>query len=152
MKKYVKAAKQKFSNGTKFYKVTIDDVIKYLEDKNANVWVIESFKQLGWDAINWDKGLFGSSIISNVLYICDTDGNDIYLNGKAVDPEAALEEYTPDELSKFISDATPDIVNRYITEYEIMIPEFDKWALDMLKDSDMSFTKMCKDATEFDEF
>ncbi len=113
------------NSGTTFYSASADDIIEAYGDVTLNVWVRKAFIERGLDAIDYDSNLFGSKVIDDVLYICVTDGQDIEVDGELVNPEEALEIYTPDELSKYIRPATKEVIRRYITEYEIIIPDFE---------------------------
>lgn len=134
--------------GTIFYRISLDDVIKYFDSPKQNVWVWKSFVEEGWNCINFENSLFGSAVDGSDLYLCVTDGMEIDVNGEAVDPELALEEYDLDELSEYILPGNDGIIRRYITDDEINTPKFDKWAPDLL-DEGYNFTDIVKDAEEF---
>lgn len=137
------------NSGTTFYSASADDIIEAYGDVTLNVWVRKAFIERGLEAIDYDRNLFGSKVIDDVLYICVTDGQDIEVDGELVNPEEALEIYTPYELSEYIRPASKDIISRYITEYEIIIPDFDNWAIDLLNDV-YDFSKLVKDYQEFE--
>ncbi|MCM1226122.1 MAG: hypothetical protein NC320_01695 [Clostridium sp.] len=136
-------------SGTTYYLVTFDQIQKFFNGEDSNVWIGKSFEELGWAAIDFDNNLFGSQIIGDDLYICVTDGKDIEVNGDLVNPEEALEICAPDDLSEYIKSASNGIIQRYITEYEIVMPDFDNWAADLLEDN-ISFSRMVSDFHEFD--
>jgi len=131
--------------GTTFYKATLSRVMKALEQDGANIWMIWAFQELGFDAIDFSHGLFGSQVRDvggeDVLYICVTDGYDIEVNGNMEDPEEALDYFGDSELADYIEEATNKIITDHITEYEIFTPQFDKWAPEMLR-SGYSFTEL----------
>lgn len=138
--------------GTTYYQITLDDVKNAMKDNNdANIWILKSFEELGWDAIDFDHNLFGSQIIDNVLYLCVTDGRNIEVGGGLVDPEAALEDYDVSELSAYVQEADEDTILKYITQYEIETPNFNKWAEDLLSDG-YKFTDLVSAAQEFSDF
>ena len=137
------------NSGTTFYATTAEDIIKAYDDNSSNIWVRQAFIEEGLDAIDYDNNLFGSVVIGDTLYICVTDGKEIEVNGTLVDPETALTDYTPDDLSEYTKNASADIIKRYITEYEIKSPDFDKWAIDMLNDG-VSFSDLVADYEDFD--
>lgn len=138
------------SAGTTYYRATLQDVEDAIQnDTAANIWILKSFQELGWDAIDFKHRLFGSQIIDNDLYICETDGRDINVNGDMIDPESALLDYDIRQLSAYVEDATDDIILRYITTYEIKTPDFDKWAPDLLDDGN-TFLQLADAAREFD--
>lgn len=135
--------------GTTFYSATVDDIIDAYGDVTLNAWIRQAFVDRGLDAIDYDHNLYGSAIIDDVLYICVTDGYDIEVNGEEVDPEEALSEYTPEDLSDYIKPATAEIIRRNITEYELITPDFESWAIDLLRDG-YSFSKLVTDYMEFE--
>lgn len=138
--------------GTTYYRVTLDDIESVMQDStDANIWILKSFQELGWDAIDFEHNLFGSQVIDDVLYICNTDGRDIDVRGEKVDPEIALEDYNLSELSDYIEDADDETVLKYITPYEIKTPKFNNWASELLKDG-YRFTDLVDDAQEFSDF
>ena len=106
--------------GTTFYHVTLDDAINYLSTKETNLILSYMISTYGWDSLDFSKGLFGSGLVNNDLYICQTDGYDIDVNGESVDPESAFDEYGPENLESYIEEATPQIIKRMITPYELI--------------------------------
>lgn len=158
IRKYIKAdstdtqiATKISENGTIFYRIPLQDVIKYYDNPKRNIWVWKSFVEEGWNCINFDNSLFGSAVDGSDLYLCVTDGMEIDVDGNAVDPEQALEEYDLDELSDYILPGNDGIIRRYITDSEIKTPKFDKWASDLIDDG-YDFTSLVEDAMEFDDF
>lgn len=145
---YIIAAK---TPGTTFYRCSLKEIKDALSDDDSNIWVMKSIDELGYDAIDFEKNLFGSEIIDDDLYICVTDGYDIDVSGEFVNPEDVLSSYDTSEISEYIKPATADIIQKYITQYEIYAPEFDKWAPDLLKRG-YTFSELVKDAQEFDTF
>lgn len=143
----IKPAKTK---GTTFYKATVDDIIKAYSDKNTNVWIKALFKDIGFDAINFEKGLYGSKVIDDALYICETDGHMVDVDNYKYDPEEMLEDISLADIEDMIQDATPDIIRRHITEYEVYMPDFDKLAIDLLKDGE-SFSELVRYYQEFEK-
>ena len=139
------------NDGTIYYKTTVEEIIDTLKDQEANPWLIAAFQNDGYDAIDFKHNLYGSAVLDDGLYICVTDGHDIEVNGEEVDPEDALEDYSVDELSKYIQPATPDIIKRWITPDEIKKPWLDKWAPELLN-SGHSFIELAEAAKEFFDF
>ena len=137
------------SYGTKFYRTTIDETIDALKQSNSNIWVIYMLESEGWNAIDFDNNLFGSKVIDDELFICETDGQDIQVNGHFIDPEKALEEYDVSELSAYIQPADKDKIAKSITGYEVKISDVDKVAIELL-DNGYSFTDVVKDAEELE--
>ena len=135
--------------GTTFYSATVDDIIDAYGDMTLNAWIRQAFVDRGLDAIDYDHNLYGSAVINDVLYICVTDGYEIEVNGEEVDPEESLSEYTPEELSDYIEPATAEIIRRNITEYELKTPDFESWAIDLLRYG-YAFSKLVTDYMDFE--
>lgn len=134
--------------GTTYYTITKDALRKAFDGDSENVWLKAAIESDGFGAIDLDKNLFGSKVIGDTLYLCITDGRDIMVDGIAVDPEEALDEYTPEQLSDFVAHATDKLIRRYITPYEIYEPDFDELAVNLLKDG-VSFGRLVDDYEEF---
>lgn len=147
-KKIYAAESDKRGSGTAFYSVTEDELKDYYSDEDTNVWMQALIKDKGFDAIDFDNNLFGSKIIDDVLYICVTDGRHITVDGKSIDPEEALDKYSVSELDGFISHGTDKLIHRYITEYEVYTPDFDKYAIELLRDH-VPFDRLVSDYEEF---
>lgn len=147
----VKAATDKHSElGTTFYQVSLKELQDFLKDSDANMWMQKAFEEDGFDAIEFKYNLFGSQVIDGFLYLCITDGYDIVVNGKEVDPETALDYYNPEtELSDYVKPATEDIILNNITEYELKPIDFDRWAAELLED--YSFVDLVNAAKEIDD-
>lgn len=135
------------SVGTTYYKASIDELIDALKTSDGNIWVINMLEYKGWDAIDFDNNLFGSKVIGDDLYLCETDGQDIQINGQLVDPEKALDEYDVSELSAYIKPADSKKLTNSITGYEVKITDVDDTAIDLLKVGN-SFIDVVKDAEE----
>lgn len=134
--------------GTKFYKYTIDDVIDIFSSEDSNIWVYTAFVERGWDAIDFNNNLYGSRIIKNVLYLCVSDGYGIRVGESTFDPDSILDDLDLSEIDEYIKDGDGDVARKYITEYELHKPDFDKWA-DSVLDSGVKFSKMVDDYLEF---
>lgn len=135
--------------GATFYYTDLDNAREVLKNNDLNIFAQYWLDQYGWEAINLKDNLFGSQIIDDLLYICVTDGSDIKINGKAVDPESALEKYGVEACSAYIEPAPDDIITRYISEYEIDITDFEEAAMELLKDG-YSFEELYKAAKDYD--
>lgn len=127
--------------GTTYYKATIDDVVDAIRD-DSNLFVYYAMLALGFESIDLDHNLFGSYIDGNTIYLCDTDGEDIEVNGQMFDPEDAMEELGPEALESYIQDATPEIIRRFITPYELKF-DIDEGAYWLMKDG-FGFTEIVK--------
>lgn len=127
--------------GTTYYKATIDDVVDAIRD-GSNLFVYYAMLALGFESIDLDHNLFGSYIDGNTIYLCDTDGEDIEVNGQMFDPEDAMEELGPEALESYIQDATPEIIRRFITPYELKF-DIDEGAYWLMKDG-FGFTEIVK--------
>lgn len=127
--------------GTTYYKATIDDVVDAIRN-DSNLFVYYAMLALGFESIDLDHNLFGSYIDGNTIYLCDTDGEDIEVNGQMFDPEDAMEELGPEALESYIQDATPEIIRRFITPYELKF-DIDEGAYWLMKDG-FRFTEIVK--------
>lgn len=143
----IKPAKIK---GTTFYKATVDDIIDAYSENKSNIWIKAMFEDIGFDAINFDNGLYGSKIIDDVLYICETDGHMVNVDNSKYDPEKLLDEVDITDIEDMVKEADSDIIHRYITEYEVFLPDFDKLAIDLLKSGD-SFSELVRYYQEFEK-
>lgn len=141
MKIYIRADSSE-SAKTTFYKVNLDDVISYYENKNA--WIYAAFKYEGFDCLNI-KDMYGSKIIDDTLYLCVTNGVDIDVNGESVDPEEALDKYSIDDLSEYIKDATDKVIRDELDDAVIKDldnnDKYTEWALELLN-SGFSFVDL----------
>ena len=131
--------------GTTYYKATIDDVVDAIQD-GSNLFVYYAMLALGFESIDLDHHLFGSYIDGNTIYLCDTDGEDIEVQGKLFNPEDAMEEFGPEALESYIQDATPEIIRRFITPYELKF-DIDEGAYWLMKDG-FGFTEILKSYNE----
>ena len=147
-KKIYGADNEARKTGTTFYVITKDAMKKAFDADDVNVWLKAALDGDGFDAIDFDHNLFGSKVIDDTLYLCITDGRDIIIDGKSVDPEKALDKYTPEQLPDFTSKATDKLIRRYITEYEICTLNFDEIAVDLLR-AGTSFERLADDYEEF---
>lgn len=127
--------------GITYYKATIDDVVDAIRN-DSNLFVYYAMLALGFESIDLDHNLFGSYIDGNTIYLCDTDGEDIEVNGQMFDPEDAMEELGPEALESYIQDATPEIIRRFITPYELKF-DIDEGAYWLMKDG-FRFTEIVK--------
>lgn len=137
------------SRGTTFYKLDIDTVVDSIRSNDGNLWLYYALSADGFDAIDFDKNLFGSQVIGDVLYLCVTDGQDITVQDKQVDPESALSTYSIEELSSYIVEGNAKIVDQYITTYELKPIDFDEGALWLLEEG-FTFEDLVKDYQEFE--
>ena len=78
------------SIGTVYYRVLAAQIESAYEDEDPFIYyaVLED----GLDAINLDT-MVGSKVIDDELFICQSDGQEININGEMVDPFVALEDY-----------------------------------------------------------
>ena len=141
-------AEEEIRKPTVFYKTNVDEIIEVLKDNDENVWLIAAFENDGLDAIDFKHNMWGSYVDGSELYICVTDGHEIEVDGKMVDPEFALEDYGVEAVSPYIEDATPDIILERIGVDEINPPYFDGWAADLLEGGH-SFVELMEAADDF---
>ena len=134
---------------TVFYAIKLQDALDYFSKSGKNCWIWAALYNNGFDNIDTEGKLIGSVDIDDVLYICDTDGEDIEVNGESVNPEEALNEFTPDELSEYVVEATDRDIRRFITEDAIVDVDYNKLAYDLL-DNGYDFLTMVDDFSEFE--
>ena len=106
---------------TKFYSVTENDLKDILvEGEDSNVFLYGAISTLGFDCLNLDS-MYGSGIVNSVLYLCDTNGKDIIVNGEDVAPGEALSECSIEDLSEYIytGEDNPEIIRKELTAYEL---------------------------------
>ena len=120
--------------GTTYYRLTEDDVIEGLEQKECNIFAKSVFDSVGWDCLNFQKNLFGSKLIDNVLYVCVTDGKKINIDDYEVDPEKALNDFEIEELEDYIEDGTPETVRRFITTHEMNKFDVEQVSINLLEE------------------
>ena len=130
---------------TTYYRVSLEDAIKYLQKSKANIWLLHRLEEDGWAALNLQHTLFGSIVVEDTLYICSTDGSDIEVQGESVDPEQALAEYGPVKLEEYMQDADANIVKRFVSEFDLADFDIDETAQSMLLEG-KSFVDMMTDA------
>lgn len=135
------------SRGTTYYRCSLSEIIDSLSDTDANPWIISELSNYGWDAIDFKHNLFGSRIIDGILYICETNGQDISVNGNNIDPETALNEYSLEDLSNYITKADDKIISSKITGYEIQFKDIDTTAIHLIE-SGISFQDVVQYADE----
>lgn len=139
-----------FEPSTIYYKMPLDRIKTVLNDDNSNPFITYALDQYGLDALDLDSNLFGSYVDDDVLYVCQTDGTDIKVDGTSIDPEVAMSTLGPDKLLEYIEPATDDIIHRYITPYEFNHYDIDEMAGDLIE-SGYTFTELLKAAQELPE-
>lgn len=124
---------------TTYYKVKIEDAKRFFKTDGANLILQKAFELFNWDIFDMEHTMFGSRVIDNVLYICSTDGEPLYIDHEEVDPEYALDRFAwdIDLLDDYIRPATAEVVRMHLSEYELnidfIIDELDTIAMDLLK-------------------
>ena len=138
---YIRAAAT--PGGTIWYEAEFDQVRDALKEENLILY--GAFLTNGFDCIpNLDINLPGSYVQGDYLYICESDGELINVNGDQVDPDSAMEEYGPEMLSAYIVPADDKIIRQKLTEYEITNYDIDEVA-DVLFEEGYSFTTILVD-------
>lgn len=122
------------SSGTTFFKISLPDLIKMLKDNDGNILMVGGLESEGWRTIDFDRSLFGSLVIDEVLYLCKTDGRFIEVAGEEVDPEYALEECDLTDLAEYIKPATFSDIQLEITPYEVTKFDINEVAKQLLDD------------------
>jgi hypothetical protein len=112
------------------------------------VWILKSFQERGWDALDFHKHLYDSFICDDDLFICVTDGKKIRYNDKFMSVDKLPNDIDLEALSSYIASGNDAIIHRYITEYEIKEPKFTEWSTDL---EELGYTKekLRKDAAQF---
>lgn len=140
--------------GTTYYRATLDNVIQTLTRNDANIFLLYLIEADGFDALDFKKHMFGSAVFEenheDVIYICVTDGYEIEVDGEMIDPEEALENYSPSYLDNRIQDANDDIIMRNITPYELLDFDESSIARGILRTYDVSFKKVVSDFEEIE--
>lgn len=138
--------KEAIESGTTYYVCEREEVLNALDQNKSNIILREMIRLYGLRCLNTASSLFGSIVVGDTLYLCVTDGRDININGDFVDPEKALLDYTIEELSRYIQPATNQIIQRYITGYELKPFRVDDVAKRMLEH--YSFTALASAAVD----
>lgn len=138
---YIRAAAT--PGGTIWYEAEFDQVRDALKEENLILY--GAFLTNGFDCIsNININLPGSYVQGDYLYICESDGELINVNGDQVDPDSAMEEYGPEMLSAYIVPADDKIIQHKLTEYEITNYDIDEVA-DALFEEGYTFTTILVD-------
>lgn len=138
---YIRAAAS--PGGTIWYEAEFEQVRDALKEENLILY--GAFLTNGFDCIsNIDINLPGSYVQGDYLYICESDGELININGEQVDPESAMEEYGPEMLSAYIVPADDKIIRQKLTDYEITDYDIDDVA-DALFEEGYTFTSILTD-------
>lgn len=112
------------TSGTTFYIVTKDQIENNISPKN-NIWIKYRLRDYPLEeSLNLDY-LDGSRVIDDILYYCDTNYEEITVNGEQVNPEEALFQYSLEDLATYISEDTPNSVLKTFTENEISWKDID---------------------------
>lgn len=122
-----------FQYGTTYYPVSLEQLIDTF-DNTDDIWIKYALVLYGLNGLDIEH-MYGSETIGDTLYICDTDGEDIEVDGNLVNPETALSDYTTDQLEAYIQDPTDDDIKRLISDYELNIPSLNEVAIEMLQDN-----------------
>lgn len=123
---------KKFDHGTTFYKITEEMLNDSFSMSDDNIFMVEELATYGIGAINEKELPLGSAVIDDVLYICNTDGKDIDVNGAEIFPEDAIEEVGIESLEDYIEDADEKTIKHYITTYEIKFDDLTETAKKLL--------------------
>lgn len=141
---YIRAAAT--PGGTIWYEAEFDQVRDALKEENLILY--GAFLTNGFDCIsNLDINLPGSYVQGDYLYICESDGELINVNGDQADPESAMEEYKPEMLSAYIVPADDKIIQQKLTEYEITNYDIDDVAYELFEEG-YTFTTILADYEE----
>lgn len=134
-----------------FRMITPDAFIDAFVESSNNVWLAAYVKDKVFDVLDLERNLFGSRIIDGILYYCEKNMDKIEVDGKTIDAEDALDEYSIEDLSLYIDVENPmspeDILSTF-TYYEMYPIDWDEYAEDLIKDN--SFYKVVSDAYALD--
>lgn len=136
--------------GTTFYHATLEDVTETLRKQDANIILRHLLDDRGFNALDFDNHFFGGGVYDDELYICITDGQDIDVDGDLIFPEDALEEFGPEALSAYIEEATPEVIHRNVTTYELKPFDIDEVAKNMINSGVYDFLDVVKAAQDAD--
>lgn len=116
---------QAATDGTIYYHYTLDQIVSYFKynvrQNMENLILYGAFKVYGLNAIDIDNNLFGSYIDGDDLYICVSNYKDIYIQeiDQYINPEDGAYTYGIHALQDYIVDGTDEIINQYLTKYEV---------------------------------
>lgn len=134
-----------------FRMITPDAFIDAFIESSNNVWLAAYVKDKVFDVLDLERNLFGSKIIDGILYYCEKNMDKIEVDGKTIDAEDALDEYSIEDLSLYIDVENPmspeDILSTF-NYYEMYPIDWDEYAEDLIKDN--SFYKVVSDAYALD--
>ena len=141
---------------TIIYKVELDDLIKILKENKENIISIWELEAAGLEAINLEKGLWGSGIMKDTLYLMKTDGKDILIDGQLLNPEEVFDlieagDYDISVLDPYIQDTDEKYVRIAISPDVMNPPDFEEAAADLLQ-SGNTLLDIVEAAEEYDEF
>lgn len=135
--------------GTQFYKISEEDLKKYFED-DSNIVMRYVVATQGFDAFDTDSmwGSYYDRATGN-FYYCNTDGQDIMINGEEIDPESALDEYSIEDVQEYVVDGTDSKIRKYFTEYELKPVDIDEAGQGLIEDG-YSFSQIIEDMKKLD--
>lgn len=136
--------------GTTLYEVTRDQLEAFYRDQDNMVatYLVDNY---GFEAFDIEH-MYGSAIIDDTLYICDTDGDYVIVDDVDVNPETLLEDYDLSQLTEFLRPADEQVLKRYVSLYEMIVPKglsLDDIALELLN-AGHHFTTIVEDANQLD--
>lgn len=142
MKRYVKASTM---SGTVFYELTPADIIEH-SLYSDNCWFVGALNsyRLG-DIIDLNNLPIGSFASQDNLYICETDGSPIVIDGNEYDVnEVDINDVS--EVIEYVDDNAPDSVYRMITDSDIIWRNVPRGKLAQRLLDDNSLDKVVNDA------
>ena len=126
-------------DSTTFWRFNLEETIRELEQLEGNLILIQRLIDDGWNALDDVERLYASAIITDDddLIICESNFEPIAVNGEITEPEEALNLFSVEELEDagYVRDATPSVIQKYITPYEMSTRfDLDRVALELLQD------------------
>jgi hypothetical protein len=148
--KYTPIMSAEMISGTTWYPVTAKQFKEFAEDIIENIFIKYTAIYDGFEALDLDL-MYGTRIIDDVLYICSSDGKDIRIGDEEVSPEFALDNFTPDELSAYMEDATDKVLESHTTandfDKDLLKENLDNAAIEALQDG-IDFSELIDDYNE----
>lgn len=136
--------------GTSWYPVSMKQFDDFAEDHIENVFLKYTAAYDGFDALDLDL-MYGTRVVDDTLYICSSDGKAIQVGNEEVDPEFALDNYTPEVLHAYMEDVTDKVLESHTTandfDKDLLKENLNNAAIEALQD-DVDFSKLIEDYNE----
>lgn len=143
---------------TRFYKLTLDELLDILRENGCNIITIWQLEEQGFSALDFKHSLWGCGVVDDFLYICDTDGKDILINGKQVDPEEVVNLLADGDIdesafSDYIVEPDEKYIRRWVDPDAMVQPDFEEAALALLQQPyKYTLQQIAKAADDYEAF